>query len=135
MERQEDFVRIVASWARGQYGITPEQARSFAKKVHDTYTRSRPYFDIDEGMSQIDWIKNPASVKARSFSIPDELIEEFLENDIETIMRHYTKTMGTDIELMRMFGSIDMGDVIKSVQDEYKTNIRSYHNQKKNRTS
>ena len=119
MERQEDFVRIVASWARGQYGITPEQARSFAKEVHDTYTRSRPFFDIDEGMSQIDWIKNPASVKARSFSIPDELIEEFLENDIETIMRHYTKTMGTDIELMRTFGSIDMSDIIKSVQDEY----------------
>ena len=121
MENKELFIQRVSQWALGaNFGYDTLAARKFAQKVHDQYTRSKPYFDLDEGVSQIDWVKNPGSVKERSFLIPDEIIEDFLENDIEAILRHYTKTMGTDIELMRMFGSIDMKNILKEVTDEYK---------------
>ena len=43
-------------------------------------------------------------LKARTFNIPDELIEEFLENDIEKVAARYVKQLTPDIELIRKFG-------------------------------
>ena len=42
---------------------------------------SKPFFNLDEGTSQIDWITQASGTKSRKYEIPDELIEEFLEND------------------------------------------------------
>jgi len=59
-------------------------------------------------------------LKERVFNIPDELIEDFLENDIDTILRQYTRTMAPDVELTRQFGSADMKDTIEGVSDAYR---------------
>lgn len=64
----------------------------------------------------------PASVrgplKARTLRIKDELIEEFLERDIETIARFYTRTMAPDIEMVRAFGDLEMKDAFAKIADE-----------------
>lgn len=119
MNNEEDFLRIVTNWAMRKYSMTNAQASKFSKEVMDEVTRSKPYFDLEEGTSQIDWVANPSGVKARTFEIPDELVEEFLENDVEVLLRHHTKTMGIDIELTRAFGDIDMRSVIKEITDGY----------------
>jgi len=59
-------------------------------------------------------------LKDRVFNIPDELIEDFLESDIDTVLRQYTRTMSADIELSRQFGSPDMKDTIQGVSDAYR---------------
>jgi hypothetical protein len=57
-------------------------------------------------------------LKARTLRIPDELIEDFLERDISVINRFYARTMIPDIEMVRMFGSLDMQKAIAKIADE-----------------
>lgn len=58
-------------------------------------------------------------LKARSFNIPDRMIEDFLESDAEVVARTYTRTMSADIELTRQFGSIDMVEQMDDIRREY----------------
>lgn len=50
--------------------------------------------------------------------------EEFLENDIEQLMRNYLRVVGTDIELQRKFGTVNPLDknsqVMKQIDKEYR---------------
>ena len=50
-------------------------------------------------------VKGP--LKSRVFDIPDELIEDFLENDIEVLVTRYLKQTLPDLEIVRKFGSPD----------------------------
>ena len=115
----EQFKGIVSNWAMGHFQMTRQQADSYADEIMLNYTKSRPFYNLDEGTDQIDWITNASGTKARSFEIPDKLIEEFLENDIEVLARHHTKTMGVDIELTRKFGDVSMSKIIKQISEEY----------------
>jgi hypothetical protein len=124
MDNEAEFLKRVSDWARGKYKMTSSQANKFAREMMDEVTRSKPYYDLDDAGKQFDWVANPSGVKARSFEIPDELIDDFLENDVEVLLRHHTRTMGVDIELTRAFGDIDMRSVINKVTDEYEVLIK-----------
>jgi hypothetical protein len=58
-------------------------------------------------------------LKQRRFVIEDELIEEFLENDIEVLGGRYLQQTGADIELTRKFGDVTLENEIKQIQDYY----------------
>lgn len=58
-------------------------------------------------------------LKDRTFKIPDDRVEDFLENDMEMIARRYTRVMGAEVELARKFGRADMKDQIEAIQKEY----------------
>lgn len=58
-------------------------------------------------------------LKERTFNIPDEKVEDFLENDVKHVMENYVRKMTSDIELTRKFGSADMKDVLTRVQRDY----------------
>ena len=120
----EQFKGIVSNWAMGHFQMTRQQADSYADEIILNYTKSRPFYNLDEGTDQIDWITNASGTKARSFEIPDKLIEEFLENDIEVLARHHTKTMGVDIELTRKFGDVSMSKIIKQISEEYNALVK-----------
>src|SRR3546814_349293 len=55
-------------------------------------------------------IKNAPSLKERTFSIPDEMVEDFLESDIDRVSRSYVRTLAPDVELAERFGRADMND-------------------------
>lgn len=113
------FLTVVRNYLIHTKKMKAKEADAMSLEILDTVTRRRPYFDLEGADDSLDFVKNASGAHARSFEIPDELIEEFLENDIETILRHHVKTMGMDIELTRRFGSIDMEDVIVSTRNEY----------------
>jgi hypothetical protein len=58
-------------------------------------------------------------LRNRRFLIEDEIIEEFLENDIEVLGMRYLQQTAADIELTRKFGSVDLQNEIKQIQDHY----------------
>lgn len=64
------------------------------------------------------------SARERRWDIDDELLDEWVENDVEQVMRYYTRTLGTDIELSRQFGGYDMRSVIEDVRAEYEDLIQ-----------
>ena len=58
-------------------------------------------------------------LRARRFTIEDDLIEEFLENDIEALGTRYLQQTGADIELTRKFGDVTLENEIKQIRDYY----------------
>lgn len=58
-------------------------------------------------------------LKERTLGIPDVEIEDYLENNIESIARVYTQTMAPDIELTARFGDTELGYQIDQVRDHY----------------
>ncbi|MCK5015945.1 MAG: hypothetical protein KAS32_02645, partial [Candidatus Peribacteraceae bacterium] len=61
--------------------------------------------------------------KERTLLIPDELIEKWLESDIDMIARQYTRTMAPDVELARMFETTGMQKAIQEIKEQYATLI------------
>ena len=112
------FLKMVSDYGRTTLRLDAEAADEYAVNVLDTVTRQRPYHALDEGVDDLDEMITPSSARARSLEIPDELLEEFLENDIEVLLRHHVKTMGMDIELTRKYGDIEMSSVIKQLETE-----------------
>lgn len=119
MSRQKEFLSIIETYATRTLRMNQSQARAFAKEVMDTVTRNRPYYDLEDA-TNLDWVSRASSAKARTLEIPDELIEEFLENDIEMLMKHHVKTMGMDAEIALKYGDVNMQAVIDDVTAEYK---------------
>lgn len=58
-------------------------------------------------------------LKERTFQIPDEMIEEFLESNVEAVARRYARTMASDIELTNAFGRADLKDQIADIKKSY----------------
>lgn len=57
--------------------------------------------------------------KARVYDIPDEMVEKFLINDDDVLLESYVKSLASDIELTKTFGSVDPEDALKAIQDDY----------------
>ena len=117
MKDPQRFVSIVRAWLMENKGLSRQEAQSAADDVFDSVTRSKPYLDLN--VDDLDQLLSPSSSKMRTFDIPDDLIEEFLESDVEVLLRHHTRTMGMDIEIARRFGSIEMKMVIDDITTEY----------------
>ena len=58
-------------------------------------------------------------MKDRTFYIPDELIEDFLDHDAEEVMKRYVRVMGADVEMTHKFGSVDMKEQIDAIRAGY----------------
>lgn len=59
-------------------------------------------------------------MKDRTFNIPDELVEEYLDSNVRSVSERYGRTMAAEIELTRRFGRADMRDQIQTIRDEYR---------------
>jgi hypothetical protein len=132
MERSAEFLSIIERHAVNNMRMSRSAAKTYAQNVMDTVTRSRPYLDLDGAADQLDFVISPSGSKASTLNIPDDLLEEFIENDIETLLRHHVKTMGVDIELTARYGSIDMKSVIDDILTDYQRLIdeTAYANKK-----
>lgn len=58
-------------------------------------------------------------LKERTFNIPDAMIEDFLESDVEAVGRRYTRMMAADVELQTKYGSTTLEPQLKEVRDDY----------------
>ena len=119
MANPDAFIQRVANWAITSKGMSRPQAERFANEVLDSVTNSRPYLDLDDATG-LDFVVKPGSIKQRTLEIPDNLIDDFLENDVEVLARHHTKSMGMDIEIARKYGSIDMREVLEEMASEWR---------------
>ena len=58
--------------------------------------------------------------KSRSFMIPDELVEDFLVNDIEELSHTYLRSVASDIEITKEFGDVGATRAIQDINNEYR---------------
>ena len=62
---------------------------------------------------------------ARLLNIPSTEIKDFLETDIEKQVAVYTRTLGSDIAIARVFGSPDASEEFAKLTQEMEQNIKS----------
>ncbi len=58
------------------------------------------------------------ALKSRTLRIESKKIQEFLNTDIEEVLHAQVRTMSADIELTNKFGSPDMAEQIRKINDE-----------------
>ena len=108
----------------------PEDYENIAQQIHQrilgTPDGRLPYdWKMGEGFnsgskgSSLSGTALRGPLKQRRFVIEDELIEEFLENDIVSLGTRYLQQTGADIELTRKFGGVTLEDEIKQIRDYY----------------
>ena len=142
MQAEEpEFKRITSDWLRGQLQTLQEAAERDASKAgkkidipefvnaadREAYIKqiSDDIFDRLTGRGGLGepayavTVTNRGPMKERTFSIPDALIERYLESNINMVGRRYARVMGADVELARRFGSPDMADKIAEVKADY----------------
>ena len=121
---KDQWLKITYNYAKNELGLDEAAAKKFADSSYDRAIHGKPWFDV-ENANELDFITQASGTKARTFGIKDELIEEFTENDIEVLLRHHTKTMGTDIELTRAFGDVSLQKVIDDIIEEYQELVKA----------
>lgn len=109
-------------------------AQQIAQRLLGTPDGMLPYdFKLGEGSKRGNMsgtsLRGP--LKARVFNIPDELIEDFIERDIEVVASRYLKQTIPDIELSKAFdGDVDMKAAMEEIQAGYTDKIKSAKTEK-----
>lgn len=139
--QEEEFRQIANEYFRKAIaGIPAKDRPDFVSKADiDDYIEevTTSVFNqlIGKGEGDIpDWIVpvKRGPLKERTFGIEDALVEDFLENDMELIMRRYTRTMAAEVELAEKFGRADLKDQIAEIRQDYK-NLRKQAKTEKER--
>lgn len=131
--KMDDFVNVVSTWLREQDGTGQDVAnfnslaREIATRITGTPDGRLPYdYKIGENSAKGGGLgaglKGP--LKKRSFNIPDKLIEDFLENDIEVLGGRYLRSLATDIELVKRFDDVNMTRQIKEISEAWDVKIQ-----------
>lgn len=94
--------------------LTPEEWDNVAEDVVDTII-GQPTGGTPFNLAPL--ARGP--LKDRTLLIPDELIEDFLERDIQKVTNRYIHYMAPDTEMKAKFGSTTMDDQFKAIREEY----------------
>lgn len=82
-----------------------------------------------EGRMPYDIVAGPrGALKDRVLKIETAKIHDFVENDIEVVMRSQFRTMSADVELTKKFGSVDLKEEIRKINDEADARIANAKN-------
>lgn len=111
--------------------MSPAELRSLAQEIHghllSTPVGRLPYDRAPEKMTGFTGGKNNVShspaFKERTFLIPDHLVDEFLENDIETLAKLYTKSVAPEVAMLKKFGSLDMRKEFAAIESRFQANM------------
>ena len=109
----------IATQIAGRVMSTPDGRLPYDYKIGDTGTGSN--------------VKNNLSgpFQKKAFLIPDELMEDFLENDIEVLAARYLKSTAPDLELTKRFGDVEMKAELKQIEDEWLKKMKEEPDAKK----
>lgn len=108
-------------------------ARQIAQRIKGTPDGRLPYdWKLGEGSKgfNVNGTSVRGPLKSRTFNIPDELVEEFLENDVEILGARYLRHIAADLELQKNFSDIEMKAELKEIDDWYSEKMESAKTEK-----
>lgn len=133
--RRGEFTSIVARWLKTQQskeGWEDAEIFDLADEIvdrvlgtpdgrlpYDAYL-SRERNPVPQSRAKRE-VRGP--LKGRVFMIPDEMIEDFLESDINVVGRIYTRTISADVALTRRFESAEMEAPLGEIRRDYANKI------------
>lgn len=143
-ENLDDFILIVSKWLKTEdFNVAGKNideqdyefvAQEIAQRISGTPDGRLPYdWKLGEGSKSfgVSGTKLKGPFQQRTFQIPDELVEKFLERDIELLAGRYYKQVGPDIELTKAFDDVGMEAQLKEVQQWWSDAMRKEKNKKK----
>lgn len=92
----------------------PLDLKDMSRQITDTLLHQSPGRTL---YTPVPLTRGP--LRERTLNIPDAAIEHFLESDIGRVARIYTRTMGADTELAKMFGRADMEGQFQTINEHY----------------
>lgn len=114
--RRPEFTGRLVKWLRSEHaGVDDVELREVAEEITDHI------LSVPDGRVPYEAIPlKRGPVRERVINIPDSMIEDFLESDVELVSRFYARTIIPDIELARTFQDPTMRSAIATVADNYK---------------
>lgn len=117
MQRQPDLeiedAKSLAGEIFGRIISTPDGRLEYDYKISENISKSSK----GSGLA--------GTFKARSFDIPDDMVEDFLENDIEVLSQIYLRKTVPDIEIVKEFGDVNMQAEMKAIEQAYVKKIEA----------
>lgn len=118
IDNPEAFDNKIKQWLRSKDvrpDLNPSELVIASKSIRDAITGA-PGGRIIYEPHEVLGIR--ATMK-RTLNIPDRMIEEFLENDIELVGSMYVKTVAPDAEIARQFGDVNMTIPLEDIARDY----------------
>ncbi|MBW8308080.1 MAG: hypothetical protein K0M45_00300 [Candidatus Paracaedibacteraceae bacterium] len=123
--QREDFKRIVQDWLRGdaELALDNTELGEVSEQIIQNILGGNA--DRVQYSGMLMQTKKRGPLKERVFNIPDLMIEDFLVNDIEVILKRYINTMAADATVQSKFGSLDLKDQIGKIREDYQAKINN----------
>jgi hypothetical protein len=115
--------RAVAKILLSDRNLADVELRTRADEIADRILGSpdgRLPYEMSTGARQVGPGETArGALAARRFAIPDHLIADFLETDVEKVVSDHLRTMVPDVLLTEKFGDVEMSDVFRKINAEY----------------
>ncbi len=120
-ERDKFRNLLVDWWSRGEKTMTREEAEIAADSTINKIVGAR----IPQDFTNVFMVKAAGSTKGRTLSVPDKIMQDYLESDANYVLQRHIREAASEVELTRTFGDRTMETQLKDIQDEYDALIRS----------
>ncbi|WP_313795360.1 hypothetical protein [Serratia sp. (in: enterobacteria)] len=120
-ERDKFRNMLVDWWSRGEKTMSREEAEIAA----DATTNKIVGAKIPQDFANVFTVKAAGSTKARTLSVPDSLMKDYLESDANYVLQRHIREASAEVELTRTFGNKSLDKQLKDIQDEYDALMRN----------
>lgn len=120
---RSDFEEVLKRWFRGEKDLTlddPDLLNDAVSQVIDNIL-SVPEGRMHYGPVEI---KLRGATHERTLNIPDEMIQDFLVNDIDVIMDRFINTITSDATMKNLTGDVNGKALIQRCTDSWNQKIR-----------
>ncbi|EFR5927867.1 hypothetical protein HYK08_002449 [Salmonella enterica] len=119
-ERDKFRDMLVDWWSRGEKTMSREEAEIAADTTINRITGAK----IPQDFANVFMVKAAGSTRARTLSVPDRLMKDYLESDANYVLQRHIREVSAEVELTRAFGNKSLEKQLKDIQDEYDALMR-----------
>lgn len=112
-ESRKELRKLNADWKKADFFDDEDLMASMADDVYNNIV-STP-----GGLVPKNVIPEGSPFKSRTLPIPDKYLEQFLENDIETVAEYYVRSTAPQIEMTKKFGDRDLKMALADIDSDY----------------
>lgn len=110
---KKELRKLESDWKKADFFEDEDLMLSMADDVYNNIV-STP-----GGLVPKNIIPEGSPFKSRTLPIPDKYLEEFLENDIETVAEYYVRSTAPQIEMTKKFGDRDLKGALADIDNDY----------------
>lgn len=119
-ERDKFRDMLVDWWSRSEKTMSREEAEIAADTTINRITGAK----IPQDFANVFMVKAAGSTRARTLSVPDRLMKDYLESDANYVLQRHIREASAEVELTRAFGNKSLEKQLKDIQDEYDALMR-----------